>query len=91
MQSRTVRRITSAHAALSLHSHTTRHLTARPLSLRLVGLSASVRRWIQRLSNGTLTQTVPNPPPTQLRPRLLKGSRKCVHHDHVCVRTWRCS
>src|SRR4029077_19097266 len=32
MQSHTVRRITSAHAALSLHSLTTRHLTARPSS-----------------------------------------------------------
>jgi len=103
MQSHTVRRSTSAHAALSLHSHTTRHLTARPSSLRLVGLpvrgtqtgrSVLARHQIQRLSNGPLTQTVPNPASTQPRPRHLKGLRTCVHHDRACVccvRAWRCS
>ena len=37
MQSQTIRRITSAHAAFSLHRHATRHLSAHPsrLSLRL--------------------------------------------------------
>jgi hypothetical protein len=68
MQSHTVRRITSAHAALSLHLLTTRHLTARPSSLPQVGGSVSSRRQIQlqRLSNGTLTR----PFPMQARPSL---------------------
>jgi hypothetical protein len=96
MQSHTVRRITSAHAALSLHSLITRHLTARPSSLPQVGGSVSSRRQIQlqRLSNGTLTQTVPNAGSTQPRPRLLKGPRTCIHHNRACigcVRAWRCS
>ncbi len=94
MQSHMVRGITSEHTALLLHSLTTRHLTARPSSLRLVGRSVSSRRQIQRLSNVTLTQTVPNPTSIQPRPRLLKGPRACIHHDRACVccvRTWRCS
>ncbi len=96
MQSHTVRRITSAHAALSLHSLTTRHLTARPSSLPQVGGSVSSRRQIQlqRLSNGTLTQTVPNAGSTQPPRRPLKGPRTCIHHDRACigcVRAWRCS
>jgi hypothetical protein len=95
MQSHTVRRITSAHAVLSLHSLTTRYLTARPSSPQ-VGGSVSSRRQIQlqRFSNGTLTQTVPNAGSTQPRPHLLKGPRTCIHHDRACigcVRAWRCS
>ena len=73
MQSHTVRRITSAHAAFSLHALTTRYLTTRPSSLRPVGLPVRgtlVSRYvlslhqIQRLTNGSLTQTFPNPAST---------------------------
>jgi hypothetical protein len=73
MQSHTVRRITSAHAALSLHALTSRHITTRPSSLCLVGLPVRgtlVSRYvlslhqIQRLTNGCLTQTFPNPAST---------------------------
>ena len=91
MQSRTVRRITSAHAALSLHY--TQLDTAPCVHHLFVWWACPPRSGVRYscLSNGTLTQTVPNPPPTQLRPRLLKGSRTCVHHDHAGVPTWRCS
>jgi len=80
MQSHKVRRITSAHAALSLHSLTTRHLTARPSPLRLVGRSVSSRRQIQRLSNRTFTQTVPNPASTMSSERSedMRPSRPCL-------------
>jgi hypothetical protein len=80
MLSHKIRRITSAHAAFSLHSLTTRHLTARPSSLRLVGRSVSSRRQIQRLSNGTLTQTVPNPASTMSSERSedMRPSRPCL-------------
>ena len=73
MQSHTVRRITSAHAALSLYALSTRYLTTRPSSLRPVGLPVRgtlVSRYvlslhqIQRLTNGSLTQTFPNPAST---------------------------
>jgi len=80
MQSHKVRRITSAHAALSLHSLTTRHLIARPSSLRVVGRSVSSRRQIQRLSNRTFTQTVPNPASTMSSERSedMRPSRPCL-------------
>lgn len=90
MQSRTVRRITSEHAALSLHSLTTRHRTTRPSSLRLVGLPvrgtligryASSRRQIQRFTtNGILTQTFPNPASTMSpeRSEEMRPSRSCL-------------
>ena len=70
MQSHTVRRITSAHAALSLYALSTRYLTTRPSSLRLVDLPARgtlASRYvlflhqIRRLTNGSLAQTLPNP------------------------------
>src|ERR1700692_4189939 len=73
MQSHTVRRITSAHAALSLYTLSTRNLTTRPSSLHLVSLpvrSTLVSRYVlslhqrQRLTNGSLTQTFPNPAST---------------------------
>jgi hypothetical protein len=70
MQSHTVRRITSAHAALSLYAPSTRYLTTRPSSLCPVGLPVRgtlVSRYVfplhqtQRFTNGSLTQTFPNP------------------------------
>lgn len=55
--------LVSTHARLPgcTHSHTTRHLTARHSGRPLVGWSVSARRQIPRLSNGTLTQTSPDP------------------------------
>jgi len=90
MQSHTVRRITSAHAALSLHTLTTRHITTRPSSLCLVGLPVRgtlVSRYvlslhqIQRLTNGSLTQTFPNPASTTSpeRSEAMRPSRPCLH------------
>ena len=89
MQSHTVRRITSAHAALSLHALTTRHLTTRPSSLRLVDLPVRgtlVSRYvlflyqIQRLTNGSLAQTLPNPVSTTTPERSedMRPSRPCL-------------
>jgi hypothetical protein len=89
MQSHTVRRITSAHAALSLHALTTRYLTTRLSSLRLVGLpvlGTLVSRYvlslhqIQRLTNGSLTQTFPNPALTKSPDRSedICPSRPCL-------------
>jgi hypothetical protein len=83
MQSRTVRRITSEHAAFSLHSHTTRHRTARPSSPRLVGLSASVRRQIQLLQqrhpHADRSQSTPDPTSTTSPERFedMCPSRSC--------------
>jgi hypothetical protein len=90
MQSHTVRRITSAHAALSRHALTTRHITTRPSSLCLVGPSVRgtlVSRYvlslhqIQRLTNGSLTQTFPNPASTTSpeRSEAMRPSRPCLH------------
>jgi hypothetical protein len=78
MQSHTVRRITSAQAALSLHSLTTRHLTARPSSLHQAGGSVSSRRQIQvqRLSNGTFTLLCPRLA-LLLRLMLIAGLASC--------------
>ena len=85
-----VQRLTcSLPAASRLHARTTRHLTTRPSSLRLVGLpvrgtqtgwSVSDRRQIQRFSNGTLTQTIPAPASTTLPERAedTRPSRPCV-------------
>jgi hypothetical protein len=89
MQSHTVRRITSAHAALSLHTLTTRHLPTRPSSLRLVDLPVRgtlVSRYvlflnqIQRLTNGSLARTLPNPGSTTNPERSedMRPSRPCL-------------
>ena len=89
MQSHTVRRITSAHAALSLYALSTRHLTTRPSSLHLGGLpvrSTLVSRYVlflhrrQRLTNGSLTQTFPNPASTTSPERSedMRPSRPCL-------------
>ncbi len=89
MQSHTVRRITSAHATLSLYALSTRYLTTRPSSLHLVGLpvrSTLVSRYVlslhqrQRLTNGSLTQTFPNPVSTTSPERSedMRLSRPCV-------------
>ena len=89
MQSHRVRRITSTHAALSLHALTTRHIITRPSSLCLVGLplrGTLVSRYglslhqIQRLTNGSLTQTSPNPASTTSPERSedMGSSRPCL-------------
>jgi hypothetical protein len=89
MQSHTVRRITSAHAALSLYALSTRYLTTRPSSLRLVDLpvrSTLVCRYVlslhqrQRLTNGSLTQTFANPVSTTSPERSedMRLSRPCL-------------
>ena len=89
MQSHTVRRITSAHAALSLYALSTRYLTTRPSSLHLVGLPVRgtlVSRYVfslhqrQRLTNGSLTQTFPNPVSTTSPERSedMRPSRPCL-------------
>src|SRR5438132_13570218 len=89
MQSHRVRRITSTHAALSLHALTTRHIITRPSSLCLVGLplrGTLVSRYglslhqIQRLTNGSLTQTFPNPASTTSPERSedMGSSRPCL-------------
>ena len=89
MQSHTVRRITSAHAALSLHALTTRHLTTRPSSLRLMDLPVRgtlVSRYvlplhqIQRLTDGSLGKTLPSPVSTTSPERSedMRPSRPCL-------------
>ena len=92
-----VQRLTcSLPAASRLHARTTRHLTTRPSSLRLVGLpvrgtqtgwSVSDRRQIQRFSNGTLTQTVPAPASTTSSERAedTRPSRPCVRLLCPCL------
>ena len=65
----------------SLHSLTTRHLPARPSSLRLVGRFVSARRQIQRLSNGTHTQIAPTPASTASSER-----SKDMLSLHPCMR-----
>ena len=89
MQSHRVRRITSAHAALSLHTLTTRHIITRPSSLCLVGLPVRgtlVSRYglslhqIQRLTNGSFTRIFPNPTSTSSPERSedMRPSRPCL-------------
>jgi hypothetical protein len=86
-----VQRLTcSLPAASRLHSLTSRHLTARPSSLRLVGLpvrgtqigwSVSDRRQIQRLINSTLAQIAFAPGSTTSPER-----SEDMRPSHPCVR-----
>ena len=89
MQSHTVRRIRSAHAAVSLQALTTRQITTRSSSFRLMGLPVRgmlVSRYvlsqhqIQRLTNGSLTQTFPNLASTTSPERSedMRPSRPCL-------------
>jgi hypothetical protein len=79
------RLICSLPAASRLHSLTTRHLTAQLSSFRLAGWSVSDRRQIQRVSDGTLTQTILAPGLTTTPERV----EARVHRDRAgvcCVR-----
>jgi len=67
--------------APDLHSLTFPSLTARPSSLRLVGRSVSARHQIQRLSNGTFTQTAPAPASTTSPER-----SNAMRPAHPCMR-----
>lgn len=89
MQPHTVRRIISAYAALSLHALTTRYITTRASSLHLADLPVRdtlVSRYVlslhqlQRLTNGSLTHTFPNPASTTSPERSedLRPSRPCL-------------
>lgn len=77
-----VQRLTcSLPAVTRMYSLTTRHLTVRPSSFRLAGWSVSDRRQIQRISDGTLTQTILAPALTTTSERV----KARVHRDRACV------
>ena len=80
MQSHTIRRITSAHAALSLHTQ----LGSYPhVHHRFVWSACPSRASVQRRASATHPHA--DCSQSSLDHVFLKGLRTCVHHNRTCL------